>query len=90
MTQIFLFYSRKKSNFLPKIAIYLFFGLHKYVQATGEAFSTQKRKCSTSEHEISSLLSSCWGSFFALLYPDPDLHSQCGFTTLAENKAREI
>jgi hypothetical protein len=30
------------------------------------------------------------GDIFVLLDPDPDPHSQCGSTTLAENKIDEI
>jgi hypothetical protein len=41
----------------------------KDVQATGEAFSPQKRTSSTSKHEISLL---------ALLDPDPADQNQCG------------
>ncbi len=65
-------YSWKKIDiFLTKlkIAIYLLLGLQKakrtfkHVQATGEAFSPQKRKSSTSKYEISQLFSFFMGHF---------------------------
>jgi hypothetical protein len=42
----------------------------KNAQATGEAFSPQKRTSNTSKHEIS-LLFSFFVGYFALLDPDP-------------------
>jgi hypothetical protein len=49
------------------------------VQATGEAFSPQKRTPSTSKHEISSLFSILVGLFYPLRSdPDPAEQSQCG------------
>ncbi len=57
----------------------------KDVQATGEAFSSQKRTYRTTKHEISSLL--FVGVIFALLDPDP--HFPGGSATLTENKIGE-
>ena len=45
-------------------------------QATGEAFSPQKRRCSTSKHENSLRFFSIFVGHFALLDPDPDPATQ--------------
>jgi len=42
----------------------------KDVQATGEAFSPQKRTCSNSKHEISPLFSIFVGHFCLITWPD--------------------
>ncbi len=44
--------AEKKINFFfkSKTAIYLSLGLHKYVQVTEEAYSSQKRPSNTSKH----------------------------------------
>ncbi len=66
---------KKIKFFRSKIAIY---STHpqaslKDAQATGEAFSSQKRTSSTSKHEIS-LLFLFFGVIFALLDSDPATH----------------
>ncbi len=65
---------------LSKVATDGFLGLHKgrNVQATEEAFSTQKRTYSTSKHEISKIFSIFVGHFYPPEFefgfnPDPDL-----------------
>jgi hypothetical protein len=50
----------------------------KDVQATGEAFSPQKRTSSTSKHEISSLFFYICGPPGPDLDPDPSGQNQCG------------
>jgi hypothetical protein len=55
-----------------KIAIYLSLGLQKGCsEATGEAFTPQKRTSSTSKHEILDFFLYLW-VIFALLDPDLD------------------
>jgi hypothetical protein len=49
-------------------------------QATGEAFSLQKRTPSTVKYTTSSLFSG-FGGHFALLYRDPANQNQCGSLT---------
>ena len=59
---------------VKKIAIYLSIGLHKRVQATGEAFSPQKRTSNTSKREISEFFSIFVGHFCpagSWFNPDP-------------------
>jgi hypothetical protein len=56
--------------FGQKIAICLSLGLHKG-RPSYRTFSTQKRKSSTSKHEISSLFFYFSGVIFALLDLDP-------------------
>jgi hypothetical protein len=60
--------------FEKKIAIYSSLGLHRGVQATGEAFSPQNITSTTSKLEIY-YFDNCFLFFwpiFALLDPDPD------------------
>jgi hypothetical protein len=60
----------KNLHLIKKCAIYLPQASIKDVPATREAFSPQKRKSSTSKHEIY-IFSILW-VIFALLDPDPE------------------
>jgi hypothetical protein len=78
------FTAGKKKNFGLKTTIYLSLGLHKDVQATEEAFSSQKRTSSTSKHEISKNFPILW-VIFALLDPDRDSEYGSGSIALIES-----
>jgi hypothetical protein len=72
--QIQGFYDEKMKKiefFKPKIAIYLSLGCKKDVQATGDAFSPQKRTSSPSKHEIFNFFLFLW-NIFALRDPDSE------------------
>jgi hypothetical protein len=54
---------KKIKFFWSKTAIYLSLGLHKYVQVTEEAFSSQKRPPNTSKHDLLQKFSTLVGHF---------------------------
>jgi hypothetical protein len=83
MKNKFIFFYQKLQFTYPQASI-------KDAQATGEAYSPQKRTSSNSKHEIALLFSFFW-VIFALLDQDPDpatqINAVCcgsGSTTLAE------
>jgi hypothetical protein len=79
------FTAKKIAFFLSKISILLSQGLHKDVQATGEAFSTQKRTSNTSKHDTDSLSSLFLWIIFVHLDPDPADQNQCESDTDAQH-----
>ncbi len=75
--------SRSRILFWSNIAIYISQGLHKAymkdVQASGEAFSSQKRTSSTSKSKTWNFFTfSIFVGYFSLLDPDPAVQNQCG------------
>ncbi len=79
-----VFFDRKLQFTYPQASI-------KDVQATGEAFSPQKRPSSTSKHEISKLFSVLWvifSSWIQIRNSDPEFGS--GFTDLIESGSNYI
>jgi hypothetical protein len=73
----FYFFDQKLLFTYPQASI-------KEAQATGEAFSPQKRTSSTSKDENSVLLSIFW-VIFAFLDPDPDPQFICGSGSRSSN-----